>query len=167
MLRMYRFTNCGARLALLCYVSFPFVHVGSCACTLRRGCIVTNVCGKRAPHHHARPLASRRTTVVLGFTVSTQSSYIQCRVGKSCICDVLAWCPWWTVSRSTRIVSVEVMQRHCVCTVVQTHRVRHMFSDALCPVGSGNGMDCFMASPSESCDRVCFCFVVGLHSSPP
>ena len=39
------------------------------------------------------------------------------------ICDVLAWCPWWTVSRSTRTVSVEVMQQHCVCTVVQTHRV--------------------------------------------
>ena len=39
------------------------------------------------------------------------------------ICDVLAWCPWWTVSRSTRTVSVEVVQRHCVCTVVQTHRV--------------------------------------------
>ena len=33
------------------------------------------------------------------------------------------WCPWWTVSRSTRTVSVEVMQQHCVCTVVQTHRV--------------------------------------------
>ena len=39
------------------------------------------------------------------------------------ICDVLAWCPWWTVSRSTRTVSVEVIQRHCVCSVVQTHRV--------------------------------------------
>ena len=69
------------------------------------------------------PLASRRTTVVLGCPVSTQTAYIQCRVAKSCICDVLAWCPWWTVSRSTRIVSVEVVQRHCVCTVVQTHRV--------------------------------------------
>ena len=69
------------------------------------------------------PLASRRTAVVLGCPVSTQTAYIQCRVGKSCSCDVLAWCPWWTVSRSTRTVSVEVMQRHCVRTVVQTHRV--------------------------------------------
>ena len=27
-LRMYRFTNCGARLALLCYVSFPLFTWG-------------------------------------------------------------------------------------------------------------------------------------------
>ena len=35
------------------------------------------------------------------------------------ICDVLAWCPWWTVSRSTRIVSVEVVQsyKHTVCVI--------------------------------------------------
>ena len=83
------------------------------------------------------------------------------------ICDVLAWCPWWTVSRSTRTVSVEVVQRHCVCTVVQTHRACHMFSDPLCPFGSGYGRNCFMASASASCVRVCCCVVVELHSSPP
>ena len=166
MLRTHRCTNCGVRSALLCYVSFLFVHVERCACTLRRGGIVTNVCGKRAPHHRARPIGFQSHHCAIGRPVSTQTAYIQCRVAKSCMCDVLAWCPWWTVSRSTRIVSVEVVQRHCVCTVVQTHCVCYMFSDALCPIGSGNGMDCFMASPSESCDRVC-CFVVGLHSSPP
>ena len=76
-------------------------------------------------------------------------------LARRAICDVLAWCPWWTVSRSTRIVSVEVVQRHCVCTVVQTHRVCYKFSDPLCPFGSGYGRNCSMASASASCVRVC------------
>ena len=50
--------------------------------------------------------------------------------------------------------------KHTVC-------VCYMFSDPLCPVGSVYGWNCSMTFASESCDRVCFCYVVGLHSSAP
>ena len=139
-----------------------------CACILRRGGIVTNVCGKRGATQpcvpHGLPDAPLSCSVA---QLARRHRTSNVELASRAICDVLAWCPWWTVSRSTRTVSVEVMQQHCVCTVVQTHRVCHMFSDPLCPVGSGYGMDCSMAFASESCDRVCFCYVVGLHSSAP
>ena len=44
--------------------------------------------------------------------------------------------------------------KHTVCGLY------YMFSDPLCPVGSGYGMDCSMAFASESCDPVCFCLVL-------
>ena len=50
--------------------------------------------------------------------------------------------------------------KHTVCAC-------YMFSDPLCPVGSGHRMDCSMASASASCVRVCCCVVVEFHNSPP
>ena len=48
----------------------------------------------------------------------------------------------------------------CVHSRTNTPCVGYMFTDPLCPVGSGYGMDCSMAFASESCDRVCFCLVL-------
>ena len=84
------------------------------------------------------------------------------------ICDVLAWCPWWTVSRSTRTVSAEVMQRHCVRTVVQTHRVCVKCSVIRCVLFvRGTEWVVPWRLQVKAVIGCVFVYVVGLHSYRP
>ena len=160
MLRKYRCTNCGVRLALLCYVSFLFVHVERCACILRRGCVVTNVCGKRAPHNFARPigfqthhcrvwvaqLARRQHTSNVELpSHAFVMSWRGVRGGQCLVRPALylwRWCSDTVCAQS---------YKHTVCAC-------YMFSDPLCPVWFGVRKELFHGvCKCKLCSSVLLC----------